>query len=72
MSSTMVTVSAAFLPTPESFFNSFFRHHSTTINIRGDSYRLKERRKAGLIPLPDQQQVELPTSANSRGKRSNV
>ena len=27
-------------------------HHSTTINIRGESYRLKERRKAGLIPLP--------------------
>ncbi len=26
-------------------------HHSTTVNIRGESYRLKERRKAGLIPL---------------------
>ncbi len=26
-------------------------HHSTTMNIRGESYRLKERRKAGLIPL---------------------
>jgi DNA replication protein DnaC len=25
-------------------------HHSTTINIRGESYRLKERRKAGLVP----------------------
>ncbi len=25
-------------------------HHSTTINIRGESYRLKERRKAGLLP----------------------
>ena len=24
-------------------------HHSTTINIRGESYRLKERRKAGLV-----------------------
>lgn len=24
-------------------------HHSTTINIRGESYRLKERRRAGLI-----------------------
>src|SRR5205807_2196201 len=23
-------------------------HHSTTLNIRGESYRLKERRKAGL------------------------
>lgn len=24
-------------------------HHSTTINIRGESYRMKERRKAGLL-----------------------
>ena len=28
-------------------------HHSTTVNIRGESYRLKERRKAGLIPAPE-------------------
>jgi hypothetical protein len=33
-------------------------HHSTTVNIRGESYRLKERRKAGLIPLPESQQEE--------------
>ena len=25
-------------------------HHSSTVNIRGESYRLKERRKAGLLP----------------------
>src|SRR5919202_2595907 len=25
-------------------------HHATTVNIRGESYRLKERRKAGLLP----------------------
>jgi hypothetical protein len=25
-------------------------HHSTTINIRGESYRLKDRRRAGLLP----------------------
>lgn len=25
-------------------------HHCTTVNIRGESYRLKERRKQGLIP----------------------
>jgi IstB-like ATP binding protein len=24
-------------------------HHSHTINIKGDSYRLKEKRKAGLL-----------------------
>ena len=27
-------------------------HHSTTINIRGESYRLKERKKAGLLSVP--------------------
>lgn len=27
-------------------------HHSTTINIRGESYRLKERKKAGLLAPP--------------------
>ncbi|ASK34561.1 AAA family ATPase [Alcanivorax sp. N3-2A] len=25
-------------------------HHSTTLNIKGESYRLKEKRKAGLVP----------------------
>jgi DNA replication protein DnaC len=24
-------------------------HHSTTINIKGDSYRLKDKKKAGVI-----------------------
>ncbi len=24
-------------------------HHSTTINIKGESYRLKEKRKAGVL-----------------------
>jgi len=27
-------------------------HHCTTVNIRGESYRLKERRKQGLVPRP--------------------
>jgi DNA replication protein DnaC len=45
-------------------------HHSTTINIRGESYRLKERRKAGLIPLPEQQQDQPTAMAQrSRNKR---
>lgn len=30
-------------------------HHSTTINIRGESYRLKDRRRAGLLPTRDQE-----------------
>src|SRR3954469_9234476 len=46
-------------------------HHSTTVNIRGESYRLKERRKAGLLPAPETQHAE-PTAvaSNNRGKRS--
>lgn len=27
-------------------------HHSTTVNIRGESYRLKERKRAGLLSAP--------------------
>lgn len=51
-------------------------HHSTTINIRGESYRLKDRRRAGLSPRPEDQQANaepLPPPAvalNSLGKRS--
>src|SRR5712691_3573379 len=32
-------------------------HHSTAINIRGESYRLKERRKAGLVPAREQERA---------------
>jgi DNA replication protein DnaC len=47
-------------------------HHSTTINIRGESYRLKDRRRAGLLPHPNEQQPPVETSAalEQRGKRS--
>jgi len=51
-------------------------HHSTTINIRGESYRLKDRRRAGLLPRPEEQQpgaepaMNLSVAANTRGKRS--
>ena len=44
-------------------------HHSTTVNIRGESYRLKERRKAGLIPLPESQQQSEPSAADAPGAR---
>ena len=50
-------------------------HHSTTINIRGESYRLKDRRRAGLLPRPDDQPplVEpnaIPADASSgRGRQ---
>ncbi|EGY29530.1 DNA replication protein [Candidatus Regiella insecticola 5.15] len=26
-------------------------HHSTTLNIKGESYRLKNKRKAGMLPI---------------------
>lgn len=51
-------------------------HHSTTVNIRGESYRLKDRRRAGLLPRPDDHPPGTPLSppaagaANSRGKRN--
>jgi DNA replication protein DnaC len=32
-------------------------HHSTTINIRGESYRLKDRRRAGLLAGREQQEA---------------
>jgi len=53
-------------------------HHSTTINIRGESYRLKDRRRAGLLSRPEEQtptNPSLPAPAgapSSRGKRSSA
>ncbi len=38
-------------------------HHSTTINIRGESYRLKDRRRAGLLPA--REEAGRPTPALS-------
>ena len=31
-------------------------HHATTLNIKGESYRLREKRKAGLLGRPSQNQ----------------
>lgn len=50
-------------------------HHSTTVNIRGESYRLKERRRAGLIGGREQEAEEThavsvaPASAPPRPRR---
>ena len=49
-------------------------HHSTTINIRGESYRLKERRRAGLLPGRDRdgeaaQFSVAPASAAPKARR---
>ena len=39
-------------------------HHATTVNIKGDSYRLREKRKAGLlgrrpVPVPEEEPAEV-------------
>jgi DNA replication protein DnaC len=39
-------------------------HHSTTLNIKGESYRLKEKRRAGLLGQSPQPQPEEATPAN--------
>lgn len=41
-------------------------HHSTTINIKGESYRLKEKRKAGLLSVSSQ--LELTSEEEIRSK----
>jgi len=38
--------------------------------MRGESYRLKERRKAGLLPTPEPQQIDPAAAPANRGKRS--
>ena len=52
-------------------------HHSTTINIRGESYRLKDRRRAGLLPRPEDQHspggepsMSAAGAPKSRGRRN--
>ena len=42
-------------------------HHATTINIKGDSYRLKEKRRAGLLTTP---RADLPPSPRANAHRS--
>jgi len=53
-------------------------HHSSTINIRGESYRLKDRRRAGLLAGREQQDAQvgmpaavapLPLPKSPAGKR---
>lgn len=50
-------------------------HHSNTINIRGESYRLKDRRRAGLLPMRDQEEAQTgapsatPASATPKARR---
>ena len=45
-------------------------HHSTTVNIRGESYRLKERRKAGLISSPEPPPLQPQPAPAPRTRRN--
>lgn len=45
-------------------------HHSTTVNIRGESYRLKERKKAGLLPAAQEPQERLKASHHSQARKT--
>jgi DNA replication protein DnaC len=38
-------------------------HHSHVITIRGDSYRLREKRRSGLLPKTAQAAQPAPASA---------
>jgi hypothetical protein len=42
-------------------------HHATTVNIKGESYRLREKRKAGLLGRP--RRAAGPTSGGCSRRR---
>jgi DNA replication protein DnaC len=33
-------------------------HHATVVSIQGESYRLKDKRRAGVLPKPDARALE--------------
>lgn len=47
-------------------------HHSTTVNIRGDSYRLKERKKAGLLPTVQAAQTNRQPDRGRRTEKTSA
>ena len=47
-------------------------HHATVINIRGESHRLKERRKAGLLATPASREKTLNKEAHKNHKRDEL
>lgn len=46
-------------------------HHATTINIKGESYRLREKRKAGLLGRTPTSQPQLQEEKSTTAKSSN-
>ena len=47
-------------------------HHSTTINIKGESYRLKEKKKAGLLGTERGDKYEVDPIVNTAFSRFKV
>jgi DNA replication protein DnaC len=69
--STIITSNKSFLDWGEMFNDPILAtavldrllHYSTTLNIKGESYRIKEKRRAGLLgrpPLSEEQEVSVP------------
>ncbi len=46
-------------------------HHATTLNIRGDSYRMKERKKAGLLGTLESREQAAANGDNKGGEVGN-
>ena len=46
-------------------------HHSSTLNIKGESYRLKDKRKAGLVPVTTQPQEGIDDSEERKADTVN-
>src|SRR5512147_2122479 len=44
-------------------------HHATTLNIKGESYRLKEKRRAGLLSRP-KPGADMPTPDEEREREN--
>jgi hypothetical protein len=44
-------------------------HHSTTINIKGESFRLKEKRKAGMLASSERREDKSPLMRRKRKSR---
>jgi len=66
--STIITSNKGFLDWGEIFNDQVLAtaildrllHHCTTLNIKGESYRLKEKRKAGMFGPPPKTEEEKP------------
>ncbi|XKE46058.1 IS21-like element helper ATPase IstB [Halomonas organivorans] len=71
--STIVTSNKSFMDWGEIFGDQVIAtaildrllHHSTTLNIKGESYRLKDKRRAGLVTIPTTKEEDTSHEAGS-------